>query len=271
MQNNYSWCFAVIDKTPVTRKNMNKVIGLLTLALCLLAPCAAWGQGDTVMNVMKPAAVTSDFVYGVFGGVGGLFPASSISNDFKGHFLFQIGATGGYGNWRLKTEVQFGQPSFKNSNIFNKHDAQGHPIQGNSHAYAGYLGWGVQLGYVVYRGHRLSITPNAGCYLSKYSWTIDNLEWSKNDKGEDQFQIMGNERAHVQHLSWIMSLDFDYRLHTTVTDRPFLGNGYKRFTSSVRLSPFLSYGKYDKTDPAIKGFLMGVTVNYMGLLQSLGL
>lgn len=252
------------------RKDLNFFTRLLILAVGVALPCVAFAQNDH-LSVEKSRVVSSDFLYGGYAGVGGLFPASSVSTDLKSHFMFQLGAEGGYGSWRLKTDVQFGQPSFKNDNIFSKYDAQGHPLQGNSDGEASYLGWGLQLGYVVYQGHRISITPNAGCYLSRYSWTVDNLEWSKDDKGKDRFQVVGDERSHVQHVSWIVSVDLDYRLHTTVTDKPFLGNGFKRFISSVRFSPFLSYGKYDNTVPSIKGVLMGVTVNYLGLLQSLGI
>lgn len=243
-----------------------KAFKLLYVAMmCMMATVGAKAQESAVRT-----AVSSDFVYGIDGGVGALVPAGSVANNFKGCFLFHIGATGGYDNWRLKTDVHFGQPSFKNANIFNRYDEQGHPALVNSPTAASFLGWGVQVGYKIVEGHRLSITPNAGIYHSKYSWNVDSLVWSKNDKGEDQFKIENSRHVSQGYWSWIASVDFDYRLSTKITDTPFLGNGTKRFTSSIRFTPFVSYTKHGATIPATKGLLVGATIGYLGLLQSLG-
>ena len=244
---------------------MMKTIKIL-LCVCLLVTIAPAMPAQDNENYATP----SDFTYGVYGGIGAAFPTGSVSDNFKGSALFQIGLTGAYQNFRLKTDVSFGQPSFKNRNIFDSYDDDGHPAQDNAHADATLLLWSVQAGYRIYHGHRLSITPNVGFVMSRYSWDVNNLKWSKDENGDDQFQVTGVDKARFSNTSWIASIDFDIRLHTTITDKPFLGNGSKRFTSSIRITPFVAGLKHSKSVPSTKGCLVGATVNYLGLLQSLG-
>jgi hypothetical protein len=242
-------------------KTINKL-----LCVCFLALAAMPTQAQNNDNNATP----SDFTYGVYGGVGAAFPTGSVADNFKGSAMFQIGLTGAYQNFRLKTDVAYGQPSFKNRNIFASYDDNGFPAQDNSHADASLLLWSVQAGYRIYHGHRLSVTPNVGFVMSRYSWDVNNLEWSKDDNNEDQFRVTGVDKARFSHTSWIASIDFDIRLHTTITDKPFLGNGSKRFTSSIRITPFVAGLKHSKSVPSTRGCLVGATVSYLGLLQSLG-
>ena len=67
------------------------------------------------------------------------------------------------------------------------------------------------------------------------------------------------------------SVDIDIQLNSTVTSTPFLGNGDKRFTSSLRISPFITYANYSKHTPVMKGCTVGFTVSYLGLLRSLNM
>ena len=234
--------------------------------VCMMALAAASSQAQSTSATAEP----SDFSYGVYGGVGAAFPTGSVADNFKGSALFQIGVTGAFQNFRLKTDVAYGQPSFKNRNIFASYDDNGLPAQDNAHADASLLLWSVQAGYRIYHGHRLSITPNVGFVMSRYSWDVNNLKWSKDENDEDQFQVTGVDKAHFSHTSWIASIDFDIRLHTTITDKPFLGNGSKRFTSSIRITPFVAWLKHSKSVPSTRGCLVGATISYLGLLQSLG-
>ena len=245
---------------------MKHLVNKYVVALWLMTMAALVAQAQNSLVSGEP----SGFTYGVYGGVGAAFPTGSVADNFKGSAVFQIGLTGTYQNFRLKTDVAYSQPSFKNRNIFAVFDADGHPAQDNAHADASLLLWSVQAGYRVYQGHRLSVTPNVGFVLSRYSWDLNNLEWSKDENDEDQFRVTGVDKARFTHTSWIASIDFDIRLHTTITDKPFLGNGSKRFTSSIRITPFIAGLKHCKSVPSTKGCLVGATVNYLGLLQSLG-
>lgn len=244
---------------------MKQIINKYVVALWLMTMAAMAMQAQD-----NAAGEPSDFTYGVYGGAGAAFPTGSVADNFKGSVIFQIGLTGAYQNFRLKTDVAYGQPSFKNRNIFAAYDADGFPTQDNAHADASLLLWSVQAGYRIYQGHRLSVTPNVGFVLSRYSWDVNNLKWSKDENDEDQFQVTGVDKAHFTHTSWIASIDFDIRLHTTITDKPFLGDGSKRFTSSIRVTPFVAGIKHSKSLPSTRGCLVGATVSYLGLLQSLG-
>jgi len=189
---------------------MNTFKKIATLCAIALATVATHAQSN------QSASEPSDFSYGIYGGAGAAFPTAGVADNFKGSALFQIGLTGAYQNLRLKTDVAFGQPSFKNRNIFARYDDAGHPTQDNSNADASLLLWTVQAGYRVYHGHRLSVTPNVGFVMSRYGWDVNNLEWSKDKDGEDQFQVTSSEKVNCKNWNWMVSIDFDIRLHTTV-------------------------------------------------------
>lgn len=247
-----------------TMKKTTSFFKILAVLACVCTAMLSKAQSDSLS-----IPVTSDFTYGIYGGTGGVFPLGSIKDDFKPCVVFQIGVTGGYGNWRLKTDVHYGQPSLKNDNIYQVKDDQGRDLQHNSNTCASYFGWGMQLGYTLRASRRLSVTPSAGCYYNRYGWDVDSLKWTKDDDGKDVVRKIDTRKTHLGHFGVIASIDFDYRLSSQVTDRPFLGNGNKRFTSSVRLTPWVTYAKYGKAVPAVKGVMLGVTVNYLGLLQNL--
>lgn len=233
------------------------------ILLTALVAMGAHAQTDSLR-----ATISSDFTYGVTLGVGGLLPTGSLADNFKGCAVFEGNLLFGYDNLRLKTGFQYGQPSVKNHNIFNAYDGAGHATEGNAHADPTFWGWNAQVGYVVYQGHRVSITPNVGVAYTRYNWDIDQLEWSKNDQNEDQYTVTGTRKAHLSHWGVTASVDIDVRLHTSITDTPFLGNGYKRFVSALRVTPWVTYAKYESV-PSVKGCLIGCTVSYAGLLQSL--
>ena len=245
-----------------------KRILILIAALCALSASAQ------VSDTQKRTPITSDLCYGLYGGVGVISPVGDLSKNFKSGFAFQVGATVGYDKFRVKTELQFAQPSYKNSNIFSAptetHDGKEYPTQVNGSSSASYFAWDVQVGYQVYQAGKLSITPNVGMYYSKYSWNLNNLTWSKNDQsGEWEGSVKSAQDAKLSNVGFIASVDIDYQLFSRITSTPFLGEGQKRFTSYVRISPFVAYAKY-KSVPQVKGCQLGITINYFGLLQSLG-
>lgn len=238
---------------------MNIIKQTLIVACCALMAVGAWAQSEN-------AAETNGVNVGVYGGLGGQFPTGSLSDDFKSAIEFRLGLTGGYDRWRMKTDVSYSQPSLKNSNIFGRYqtvDNQIFAAQGNSHADASRLGWSLQVGYNVFNEGRLAITPNVGLGYSRYSWDVDNLQWSLQD-GDYKYTVTGTDGVHVNDFSWIVSIDFDYRLHRTVTGA---FGGDKFYSSSVRVTPYLTYAKYDKCNPTVKGCVLGITVNYLGLLS----
>ncbi len=124
--------------------------------------------------------------YGVYAGVGYDSPTGSLRDNFGGSFMFHVGLTGGFKRLRFKTDVAFGQPSYRNDNIFNvAPDAEGRPLQGNSSSNATHIMASVQLGYTIVNHNRLSITPNVGGFYNRYNWEVANYSWDKDDDGND--------------------------------------------------------------------------------------
>ena len=115
------------------------------------------------------------------------------------------------------------------------------------------------------------MTPNVGCYYSKYSWDVDSLKWGVDEQGKEFYQKGKTWKEKKHSWGFIASVDIDIQLSSTVTATPFLGNGDKRFTSSLRISPFITYANYSKHTPVMKGYTVGFTVSYLGLLRSLSM
>jgi len=217
-----------------------------------------------------PKVTPNSFCYGIYGGVGAVFPTGDLANQFKGNAIFMLGLTGGYNNLRLKADISYGQPSFARNNMFNVKTDDGKDAQVNSHASATFLGVGVQLGYCVMNTRRFAITPNVGGYYSSYAWTLNNLEWSKDDHGNDVSKVKSDERAKFHSFNFMASLDFDIKLHAHVSDTPLLGVGQReQFVSSLRISPFVALAKHNTITPQAKGCMVGFTVTYTGLARSL--
>ena len=224
-----------------------------------------------------PTIGASNFCYGVQLGVGGAFPTGSISDDFSGCAIFTLGLTGGYRQFKLKADISFGQPSFRNDNIFSVPSNHGDkPGQGNTDSYATYLGIGATLGYTVYDGRRLTITPNVGGYWSSYGWKVDNYtyEYRPNASGNQELTrlVTSTEKVSLNNFNWMASVDFDIKLHKHVSDTPFFLTGQREeFLSALRISPFVARAKYSKAVPAVDGYIVGVTVSYLGLARALKL
>ena len=65
------------------------------------------------------------------------------------------------------------------------------------------------------------------------------------------------------------SVAFDIHLHDRyVADAPFLG-GQARYTSSLRLTPWVANATFNKSNPAVKGWFVGINLTYAGLLSGL--
>lgn len=224
-----------------------------------------------------PVIHASNFSYGIYAGLGGVFPTSSISDDFSGCATFIIGLTGGYRRLKLKADISFGQPNFNNDNIFNvPSDIPGKPGQGNTNSYATYLGIGTSLGYTVLDTKRFSITPSVGGYWSSYGWNVANYNYVTeiDEEGNPQLvqKVVNTEKRSINDFGWMASIDFDIKFHKHVGDTPFFLTGQREeFTSSIRISPFVAKAKFDTTAPAVDGYIVGVTLTYTGIARALRL
>lgn len=204
--------------------------------------------------------------YGIQAGITAHATTGSLSDNFKGCVGFTGGVTADHQQLRLKANVTYGQPSFKNRNMYNVLDQKERDAQLNAVANASHVGTDVQLGYTVARVGRLSITPCVGAYYSHYSWRLNDIEWDTDEQDREYFKVTDTHHTTQSRLSWIASVDMDIRLHDAYTD--VLGT-QQRLRSSLRVTPWLTHVRHKSVVPGVSGLQVGVNVTYSGLLSSL--
>lgn len=206
---------------------------------------------------------------GFYGGVGSALPTGSLCDNFDGCVTFGGGITGAYKHVTLKADIYYGQPSFNKQNIFSIIDDEGRDAQLNAAASATQLGVSAQLGYNIALSRRVSITPSTGIYWTRYSWNVNDIEWSKNPDGLDVFQAINTSKASLSNLGWTASVDIDIRFHDKyVNNAPFSG-GQARYSSCLRITPWVSPASFSKSVLSVKGCFFGINLSYAGLLTAL--
>jgi len=210
------------------------------------------------------------WAYGFQVGIGGMVPTSSLGDAIKASALFSGGLTGEWHNVRLKADVNYAQPSLKNENPYAIYDSQGRNAQLNGTASATWLGGSVQLGYTVWQMGKVSVTPCAGIHFNRLSWDLNDISWERDQTGVEQPVISNVSSTHENSLGWMVSVDVDIRVHGRFVDAPLSGDASTRYSSSVRITPFVTHVSYSNLIPAAKGCLVGATVSYAGLFEALG-
>ena len=240
----------------------------------LEAAVSSWEENIEVqLNALGtpqvPQVTTMQGCYGFYAGVGYDRPLSSLYDNFGGSVMFHVGLTGGYKRFKIKADVAFGQPSYRNNNIFNiDPDEEGRPLQGNNSSSATHIMSSVQLGYTILNQGRLSITPNVGGVYNHYGWDVANYSWSKDDDGHDVRTITSTEKRNLNCFSFIASIDFDINLSSRVTNTSLTGATHReRWTSSLRITPWVAHSKFNKCDPAVSGVHLGINISYLGLAR----
>lgn len=216
-----------------------------------------------------PEFAPSDWCYGVFLGVGGVFPDSEIKDYFGSCFTFTAGLTGGYKRLKLKADIGYGQPKFNTPNVFGKTDNKGRDIQGPLNEYATYLGVSTSLGFSVVNSKRFAVTPHVGMYWGSYSWNMANLEYVYDEElGKDVSKVASTEDVKLKDFSWMAGVDFDIKIHKYVSTTPFFLTGQReQFTSSIRITPYIAHAAFNEI--GAKGYQFGFTVSYTGIARSL--
>ncbi len=216
-----------------------------------------------------PQVTTMQGCYGVVGGVGYDLPTGKLHDNFGGSVMFHLGLTGGYKRLRLKGEVAFGQPSFRNDNIFDvAPDEQGRPLQGNNASHPTHIMASLQLGFTVLNHGRLSITPNVGSVYNRYNWEVDNYRWDKDDEGRDVRLTTSVENRNLHNVNFIASIDFDINLSSRVTNTSLTGLTHReRWTSSLRITPWVAASRFTKCVPEVSGVHVGINISYLGLAR----
>lgn len=230
---------------------------LILLAILTLTPAALFGQENESLYTGWGA--------GFHIGVGGIVPTGSLSDDLKGCAVFTGGADFEYKRARLKIDANYGQPSFKNENPYAVYDSEGRNLQQNGTANATSFGVDFQLGYTVWRQGKVSVTPCVGVIFNRLKWEMNTIKWDKDDEGVDRPQIDNVTDVHENSTGWTASVDVDILLGGKFVDM----GGNSHYTSSVRITPFITHASYSNLSPAVKGNWIGVTVSYAGLSRLL--
>ena len=230
---------------------------LILLAMLTLTPATLCGQ--------ETESLYTGWGAGFHIGVGGMVPTGSLDDDLKGCAVFTGGFDLEYQRARLKIDVNYSQPSFKNENPYAIYDENGRNLQMNGSANTTNLGAGFQLGYTVWRQGKVSVTPCVGINFSRLRWDMNTIKWEKDDEGEERPKIDNVTDVHENSTGWTASVDIDIMLGGKFVD---LG-GKSHYVSSVRITPFITHAGYSHLSPAVKGNWIGMTVSYAGLSRLL--
>lgn len=231
---------------------------LILLAILIMTPAA--------LRAQETENVYQSWGFGFQLGAGGILPTGSLADDLKGCVLFTGGLNAEYNRLRLKADVAYGQPSFKNNNPYAVYDSQGRDLQLNATANPTLLGLDLQLGYTVWRQGRVSVTPNVGISWNRLSWDLNTIKYENDPEGQERPSIDVVTGTHENSVGWLASVDIDFKLHGKITDSPFT-SGQAHYISAVRVSPFVTYAKYSNLVPSVKGLCIGATVSYTGFLR----
>lgn len=235
---------------------------LITLLCCTLVATAAWAQDKSD---------ESDLVLGLQGGVGYAATTGSLHDAINGSAIFSAGVTADYKRLRFKADFDYSQPSFNNPNLYNKKDEHGFDAMINGNSNATQTALGLQLGYKVFASRRVSITPAAGVYFTRLSWTLNEIKWQQDKDDVWYFEVTDSHDKRMGKTSWIASIDIDIKLGERLTTDPFfLNHRYSRLGTSLRITPWLSGGKFKEFDPSASGLYIGATIRITGTMQSLG-
>ncbi len=216
-----------------------------------------------------PEFEPSDWCYGVYLGVGGVFPNSEVDDYFASCFTFTAGLTGGYKRLKLKADIGYGQPKFNTRNVFGVKDDKGRDKQGPMNEYATYMGVSTTLGYSVINTKRFAVTPHVGLYWGSYSWNMANLKYVYDEElGKDVSKVASTADAKLKDFSWMAGVDFDVRIHKYVSSTPFFLTGRReQLSSSIRITPYVARVAFNEI--GARGYHVGITVSYAGIARSL--
>ena len=221
-----------------------------------------------------PTVAPSDWSYGLFIGLGGLFPTSTIKDNFNGAFTFTAGLTGGYKRLSLRAAIEYGQPKMRERNVRGKYDDAGRNTEETVNDYASTIGVQLNLGYSLIDTKRFALTPHAGIYWSSYGWNTTPIKWVENEEKPGTWIPVPTgivEKRNYKDFNWMAGLDLDIKVHHYVSNLPFLFGKREQLTSIVRITPYVAHAVYSKASPDLQGYQIGFKVSYVGLARALTL
>ena len=207
----------------------------------------------------EPKVELAPFSYGFFLGTGMLWTTSSLHDAFSGSWTFTAGLQLGYRRLRLRADIGYSQPKLNRENIM------GIPNQSITGTYASHLASSIALGCAIVDTKRFTVSPYFGCTWSAFQWNLGNYE-----EIDDEMKLTSVETRSIHDWNWYAAIDFDIKFYTTVSQSTFFLTGHhEQYTSSIRISPYVSHVAFDTPVPALSGYQVGITVAYSGLARSL--
>lgn len=200
----------------------------------------------------------SPFSFAFNVGIGMDCANNSIHSAFSNTWAFTIGLQGGYKRTKLKFDVIYGQPKISEPNVLDI------PLQEATDTHANYLGLSLAAGYSVVDTKRFSITPYFGLGYNRYGWNVGN--YHLDDEGKKVFD--SHESLSLSSVSWYGAIAFEYHINSNSPYNSGLIGNQRSYRSSVRLTPYISGGDYNKI-PSLKGLHFGFSVAYVGLFHAL--
>ena len=223
-------------------------------------------------NLPKATVSTpSKFSYGWYAGTGAMIPVGGIEDAFDFSWLFNLGLTAGYDRVFLKADVSYGQPRLADL----RKELFGVNREWAVNRYASQLSGVVALGYRLIDTKSFAIAVNAGSGWTKYSWNVADFKINEdNTSGNPETEYVRDSELRsrsVGNFNYMFGFDFDWKFHTLVSENSFLASGNRvRYTSSLRLSPYVMRQKYSDLKIGGSGFQVGIVLTYTGLARALG-
>lgn len=250
--------------------------------LCLAAPASlpadtpAGGAAAAPDTVVDPYSLTytsanppsdtvvygeSPLMYGLFVGTGPRWTAGRLSHYFSWAWDFTFGAQLSWRRVYLEGTISFASPTLRKPDLV----AAGGPdlkFRANVKS-ANYTAIGFNLGYTVYRGDAVSITPFAGAKWTKYSWTARPLETDINGN-----EVMGapQHSFSLKDFNIDFGCNIDWRFSTAIVTS---GTRRQALMSSLRLTPYAIRGVYSSAVPSFNGWQLGLMIAYSATVRPL--
>lgn len=229
-------------------------------------------QLDEYMLPSVPQVHPGRWHAGWFVGTGALIPTGEIADLFGYAWLFNIGLSGGYQRWSLKADISYGQPDVKSitQNPLNTPVKDGNRYQ-SVDDFAKLLSGSISLGYRVIDAKHFALTPHIGGGWTNYAWNYGEYRQDTSIT-ETEVWVIDSETAKdsFHNFNVMAGIDFDWRFHTTVSDKSsFMSGKREQYTSAIRITPYVMYQKYNALIPAISGIQIGINLSYSGFIRAL--
>lgn len=212
-----------------------------------------------------PNVVPSHFKYGFFVGTGAVWSLGELNDAFSWTWDFTFGLKASYRRFNLEALITYGNPSIKNPKLTNPQFADMNYYANTKNA--NYLAVGFNGGFSIIDNRYLSISPYIGGMWTSNSWTSKPMY-----ETEDGLIIDGaQQKMDLSDFNLTFGINFEWHLHSVVTNFPFFGALREEYISSLRFTPYVVRAIYDNCTPKMSGWQIGFMVSYSGVARALGI